>query len=375
MNGATVTNNTFTMNGNVTVTAVFETVSVTPGGDTFTDSRDGKTYRKVTIGSQTWMAENLNYETDSSWCYDNENSNCAKYGRLYTWYAAMSACPVGWRLPASEEWNTLVTFAGGAYTAGTKLKAKSSDWNGTDDYGFSALPGGYRLTYGHFLSLGSHGGWLAATDSHTYYRGMSTDNASVSVGSDDREGVGWSVRCVQDDIPKDSTTSDSFSHGGQTYKTVKIGNQTWMAENLNYQTSNSWCYNNDNSNCAKYGRLYAYDAALTACPAGWRLPASEDWQELGNSVGKPAGIKLKSGTPDWNGTNDYGFSALPGGSGRHPTISFSTLGQEGRWWAITTRVGATFAEESFVLMKEDNGYISQGNYDNDAFSVRCIKDD
>jgi uncharacterized protein (TIGR02145 family) len=97
------------------------------------------------------MAENLNIKTDGSWCYDNDESNCDKYGRLYNWNAAKTACPAGWHLPSREEWGNLAKAAGGTGEYGTggkagkKLKAKSG-WdnkgNGTDDYGFSVLLGG-----------------------------------------------------------------------------------------------------------------------------------------------------------------------------------------------------------------------------------------
>lgn len=122
------------------------------------DPRDGKIYKTVQIGSQTWMAENLNYKIVDSFCYNNKTSNCAKYGRLYTWNAAMAACPSGWHLPAVSEFRTLFETVGGTEdnekrekemwtNVGKMLKSKS-DWvdngNGSDAFGFSALPSGFH---------------------------------------------------------------------------------------------------------------------------------------------------------------------------------------------------------------------------------------
>jgi len=111
---------------------------------TFTDPRDGKTYKTVKIGNQTWMAENLNYECEGSKFYDNDPANAEKYGRLYDWATAFKACPSGWHIPSKEEWRTLVDYAGGFDISGKELKARSG-WrtnSGTDAFGFSALPGG-----------------------------------------------------------------------------------------------------------------------------------------------------------------------------------------------------------------------------------------
>mgnify|MGYP003552670525 CR=1 FL=1 len=91
--------------------------------NTLTDPRDGKTYKIVKIGNQTWMAENLNVKTKDSWCYDDEESNCKKYGRLYTRRAAMKACPSGWHLPSKSEFETLIEAVGGKSEAGKMLKS------------------------------------------------------------------------------------------------------------------------------------------------------------------------------------------------------------------------------------------------------------
>ena len=196
-----------------------------PSVSTFTDTRDGKVYNKVEIGTQVWMAENLNYAVEGSKClgeggeviidWDEKanpiktktlsnseiQANCEKYGRLYTWNAAMTACPVGWYLPTNDEWQTLEDYAGGARTAGTKLKS-STGWetyngkpdNGTDEYGFSALPGDYGKGDGSFNGVGD-GYWWSATecDNHALFR-MVRD---VKHYFDTTYLL--SVRCVQDD--------------------------------------------------------------------------------------------------------------------------------------------------------------------------------
>ena len=180
--------------------ATLDTVS-----GTFTDSRDGKTYRTVKIGDQTWMAENLNYKTGSSVCYGNKERNCRKYGRLYDWNTAMKACPAGWRLPSDKEWTALTDFVGGEDTAGTKLKSKTgwSTNNGyetaTDDYGFSALPGGFRWR-GRFYDAGNYGNWWSATEggaSGAWYRGMGYNDDGVGRGYDIKTLL-FSLRCVRD---------------------------------------------------------------------------------------------------------------------------------------------------------------------------------
>ena len=176
----------------------------------------GKEYEAVLIGTQTWMAENLNYAVSGSKCYGEGGevvdwdgnttlsetevqANCMRYGRLYDWSTAIHSliCPSGWHLPSDSEWDALVTFAGGAQAAGTKLKAVSG-WNnngdGTDDYGFSALPGGIGNSSGSFSAVGDYGNWRSAM---TYYWGIYDYFSGVDRFNDDTSGL-FSVRCVKD---------------------------------------------------------------------------------------------------------------------------------------------------------------------------------
>jgi len=175
-------------------------------------------FRSVKIGTQTWMVENLNDPSKGGKCYGNDESNCEKYGRLYTWNEAMKACPTGWRLPSNDEWQTLVNFAGGVEVAdfaggcgykvaGTKLKAKNGwleDGNGTDDYGFSALPGGSGNADGDFRNVGNFGSWWSASESisriaNSRYLDYGVEYFCESVGSQGVEKTDLnSVRCIKE---------------------------------------------------------------------------------------------------------------------------------------------------------------------------------
>jgi len=161
------------------------------------------TGRTVKIGSQTWTAENINNEGGGK-CYKNDPSNCAKYGRLYNWDEALVACPSGWHLPSDAEWTTLENVVGGRSTAGKKLKSKTgwnNNGNGTDEYGFSALPGGYGNSDGNFFSAGNFGDWWSATENNAgsaWYRYMHRSDEFVGRVDDSHESILFSVRCVAD---------------------------------------------------------------------------------------------------------------------------------------------------------------------------------
>ena len=170
----------------------------------FTDPRDGKEYKIIVIGNQTWMSENLNYETSNSKCYNNQAVNCTQYGSLYDGVTATSVCPSDWHLPNNKEWQTLIDFAGGKEAAGKKLKAKNGweeNGNGIDEFGFTALPGG-NSAFGNFRSVGSGGYWWSATagmamGSYSYFK--LSDIANVE-GRGSPQSDLYSVRCLQNDI-------------------------------------------------------------------------------------------------------------------------------------------------------------------------------
>jgi len=176
--------------------------------NTVDDERDGKKYKTVKLGSQMWMAENLNYNASGSKCYGNKPDNCAKYGRLYNWQTAQTVCPSGWHIPSDAEWSVLINYVGGGATAGTKLKAKSgwndykgSSGNGTDDYGFSALPGGLGPSDGRFSNVGNYGRWWSSSEygnNNAYSRGMDYDLGYVSRFNSGSKTHLFSVRCLQD---------------------------------------------------------------------------------------------------------------------------------------------------------------------------------
>ncbi|GBU26450.1 hypothetical protein R83H12_03147 [Fibrobacteria bacterium R8-3-H12] len=205
----------------------------------FTDARDGKTYNSVEIGTQTWMAENLNYDAEGSKCYGNDENNCATYGRFYDWATAMALsascntstcsltstrykgiCPDGWHLPSEDEWRTLMRYVSpncdvisSCVNAGKLLKA-SNGWNsyyeksgnGTDDYGFTALPGGdgsVQVSNVYFSGAGNEGNWWStrqgssdAYSSYAYYWYIKYQFDLAYNNNTNKKNM-YNVRCVK----------------------------------------------------------------------------------------------------------------------------------------------------------------------------------
>lgn len=205
------------------------------------DERDGKTYKTVKFGNQWWMAENLNYADSAkttslkgkSWCYGDEPENCAKYGRLYTWAAAIDSvalatdsenpqdcgymrssknilpdvvhgiCPDGWHLPDYRDFSKMLVDVGGYSIAGTLLKSQSG-WNeggnGTDAFGFKVLPAGIRFGDGAFEGIGYGTDFWSATESDleqafSLYASYEYEYSGVM---DYGKNYAFSIRCVKD---------------------------------------------------------------------------------------------------------------------------------------------------------------------------------
>ncbi len=513
--GYTVT--TAVVYSDTAVTATFKKSSAPPVNyGTLVDARDGKKYSTTTIGGKTWMAENLNYGAPrGSSCHGNDDADCGKYGRLYDWKTAMSACPAGTHLPTRREWDYLCRSAGGkrAYynspfwrAAANKLKAPygwKQNGSGTNDYGFSAIASGDNIRYRDWRSAGDGQGfdaaWWTATDRNNNEDGderLDIDNEALGFNIDYNsdavasraygKNAELSVRCVADEAVKFPLTLKTTAGGtvaaipnkalydagetvtitaspdslhvftrwtggavvraendtaavvvssavsftanfrkrsappvvygaftdardGKTYKTVKIGGDTWTAENLTYKTDSSWCYKNADSNCVKYGRLYVYSAAVSACPAGWHLSTYKEWKNLARTV-DPAGrfgagkiLKARNGwrwywkdsddvdsrvMKNANGADDYGFSALPGGQRGAAFSDFSFVGETAYWWTDIAgsvelkhdrndiSIGSRSIGEIYWGIGDSNGNFTSGVADGRGmgFSVRCVAD-
>lgn len=444
--------------------------------DSMVDPRDKQVYKVVKIDvpdanySQVWMAENLNYadsvKTPSlkggNWCYNDDEKNCKVSGRYYSWAAAIDSvalandskeplvcgygkkcgldravqgiCPDGWHLPSIYEWGLLSVALGNAPVSGEPLKALTG-WNdagtdhnnGTDLYGFAALPTGRRISATKWEKVGSDVYYWSATEysandgryfninnvytnSYTYQNSKSygqsvrcvkgdpstapvrpsssssvtsvssssvessSSEASSSSQSSSSETSGSSSSVVPEDPSSVVTGTMTDNRDGQTYKTVKIGDQVWMAENLNFETDSSFCYNDSAEYCAKYGRLYVWTAAMDACPSDWHLPDLAEWRMLLAAVGGDsiAGMKLKS-TSGWNsdgnGTDDFGFTVLPaGGWGSKDFVGEAAAFWTSEWYGEYDdyAYGIRLYTDTIVRKFYSNKYIGS--------SVRCVKD-
>jgi len=184
------------------------------------DTRGGTIYKHVKIGTQIWMAKNLNYDSENSFCPGDKPENCNIYGRVYNYMMAKTICPQGWHLPSREEWGVLMQFVnpncpstGTCPGAGKKLKSTEgwenyNHWedgknnvlsgNGTDEFGFTALPAGQRKPGGGATSVGEGATyWQDGGSTNYQYRRMAHNNDEVTSGGWSDNGAQSSVRCIK----------------------------------------------------------------------------------------------------------------------------------------------------------------------------------
>jgi len=420
-----------------------------------TDPRDGQVYKTIKIGNLVWMAENLNFSVSklvpnirgASWCYDNEPDYCKVGGRLYTWTAAMDLseeylvtnsyssyidrdkelsrikrgiCPEGWSIPTGEElWSIRTAFPNEDSMSVVLRSAKGWRGNakGTNSSGFTALPVGL-YSQGISFNVGFETGFWSASEymkTEAYALKISYDETEAVVETLDKR-LGLSVRCVQDTayarvigydiedraeaLKKAGNLYDTAKvvkgtlvdqRDKRKYSTIKIGDQNWMAENLNYKASDSvsTCYAHEASFCVTYGRLYTYEYARdSACPAGWHLPTRTEYKVLIERIGDgdpyyAAGLVLKSSEywepyqsgsvykHDANGLDLYGFRALPGGAGilGAEADSFYNRGSEAHFW-----VNEGEGRSADVFYMEDRRLSTSFSWNFYTLaSVRCVE--
>lgn len=443
--------------------------------DTIIDSRDGKVYKTVKIGEQTWMAENLNYDPGQggsgdakyewSWCYDNEPRKCEVTGRLYTWAAAIDSvkmandaddpqecgygksctfwtpvqgiCPNGWHLPSIREWSDLEDAVG---LPGKNLKSQTgwdNDVDALNASGFSAIPAGWCrkdifASDGFIAYFWGSGGYYNDEAGHIKLYSHSVNWESYYSEKD----YGYSVRCIKNEdvvVPPGSSSSSSVSSSsvssssrtkqagaeplleaageqfnpdieygtmtdprdGKTYKTVKVGSATWMAENLNYAGNEigvSTCFNDDDRFCELYGHFYSRSAAMNSsscayksscdlgtgyiqgiCPDGWHIPTNKEAQDLVNLASGHA-LPLMS-AKGWKtgitpGTDTYGLSFV--GTGCYCSDDgFHSLGEYGRLWIYY----ASSTQYYIVIRGSENEAEVWDYNDEECYNpVRCVKD-
>jgi uncharacterized protein (TIGR02145 family)/uncharacterized repeat protein (TIGR02543 family) len=353
---------TLTMNSDQTLTANFQqqlqgqtytlTTSVTPtGGGTVTRSPDQERFNAGTVVTVT-AAPNQGYRF-TRWSGASTTTNAevtvtmnanltltAQFSPAYT--LTVNANPAA---GGTIFVNNTASTGASAHTAGTQLtiRAEASHF--------------YRFT-----------GWTGSAAS-------ANATLTVNMNSNLTFTANFTGGQFNPDVTYSSFTDE---RDGQSYRTVRIGDLTWMAENLNYAghiLGISACYGNNASNCERYGRLYDWDAAMGACPAGWRLPTDADWNDLVTTAGgaNVAGGRLKS-RGGWsstgNGTDEFGFSALPGGTGW--SSGFRPVGSWGYWWSASEC--GTSCVWYQLMFDGTSGVGRDAGNKADLFSVRCVQD-
>jgi len=374
---------------------------------TFTDERDGQTYKTVKIADQEWMAENLRYKCEGSVAYDDNEDYVAKYGRLYDWDTAQMTLNDGWHLPTEKEFKALADNL----NKKEKLpKGKVCDALFAEELCFDpsckAIAGtsgmnipkaGYRCIFkgkpsfskldesSYFWYAGEQNGegcyWSPTMAFEPFLMNLRRKDFMHSVRLVRQIEVPTKKKSAPKPVEKaESTFTDS--RDGYTYKTVTIGKQVWLAENLRFKCEGAIALEGKDENIKLYGYLYNSEAIKKAIPEGWHLPSIEEFKTLKKTVkrltkcekdceGKE--LKSKEGWIGKLGTDTFGFNLLPGGYVSERWGDYTTEKGSATFWA------SDFNEEKKLRSIWGVPYRSDSVYDGaisplSSLSIRLIKD-
>lgn len=378
---------------------------------TMVDTRDGQKYSYTTIRDQYWMTENMRYNIEGSkWNPANPDT---LFGRLYNWEQAVKACPDGWVLTSSPDWIVLESsvttdslqddlFKKGRFRGNNVQALKSKNyWRtpGTDSLGMNFLPAGGGLKDNPFWGLGELAFfwtttpyvWGGIVKPLAIYRYLDNDSVGIYSSKHWKEAHYFSCRCVQypeDKAKKVSEKDKQYfvdERDGQKYGYVKVKDFYWMTENMRYKVEYSDL--NPVNPDSLYGRLYACDQALEACPKGWSLANGLAWFNLESSTidlyrseiifsdqfrGKNEKVlKSKIGweTP---GTDEFALNFLPAGKSSLDD-GFSMLGKGAFLWEYNA-LEVEFSARHIV--NDSSGVYKRREIDVEediSMSCRCVK--
>ena len=348
------------------VRCISRSSSVEDSFDFMVDSRTGKPRPTVKIGEQVWLQDNMDYVSSKmkkNYCYDDLESNCEQFGRLYEWGDAVNACPAGSRLPNAKDFETLA-------------KSLKSIQNIEK---FQPTYAGIKNKNGEYESQFIRASYWSSSEVSGVgkYWYLSVDKQAMANGKYSKKGA-MLVRCIRDslEIPYESDFMTDY-RDGRVYNTVKIGAQTWMAENMKYVTEGSGCYDNERENCEIFGRLYSWSDAYEACPEGYHMPDDDDWTKLKNFLSDNGDGKLSSilkSDDYWKnpGKNTVGMNIRPSGYYDSEGAKFGRLGERAYLWSASMKNWDSAYHWSLSEGSEIFG--KSVAYKENARPVRCVKD-
>ena len=359
----------------------------------FTDKRDNRTYKTIDIGPTRWMAENLNFETDSSVCdggtRDINSFSCNRYGRYYLYEDALTACPAGWRLPTKEELDTMIYIATPYRNARSLVSQENTPYKGKNSSGFSLVV----IDEAAYLWSSTEVSDSVAQALRVYY-GTYSDTVNITkLGT--KGNIKLNVRCVSEEKVvygyKGTYGTLVDERDGHEYKTVEINGTTWMAENLKYESKNSTCRKDS---CDIYGLHYTYPFDSTGsnplCPDGWHVSTTTDWDSLlafvraNDSATYALDLRYTFRWPSYSqGGDTYGMGIIPNTCYRYndgydlanvsdeavACIGAEDVENERGYYYI---MSSTQANSVYKYVYKRT--VNKSDGDHYRFGIRCVKD-